>query len=179
MNIAIATVAHLPTLTVLEFHIHSLALAILMHFMKHLCGLLAISFYLFVYGPCRGKLKQKTAPSPLQEMVMFNKATETLSEPTGENSGEKVIPKTVLETEEKTENETAMDPQIEEGSVEKEVKLLVRKEGEPVPHTSNQRAIGPVPVAEFGKYVEQHHANGNKPFGLQYKVRQCRMVEIV
>ena len=112
-------------------------------------------------------------------MVMYNKATETVSEPTGETPGEKAMTKTVLETEEKIENETAMDPQIEEGSVEKEVKLLVRKEGEPVPHTSDQRAIGPVPVAEFGKYVEQYHANGNKPFGLQYKVWQCRMMEIV
>ena len=56
------------------------------------------------------------------------------------------------------------------GSVEKEVKLMVRKVGEPVSDIADQREIGPVPVAEFGKYVEQHHTNGNKPFGLQYKV---------
>lgn len=62
------------------------------------------------------------------------------------------------------------------GSVEKEVKLMVRKAGElePITDIADQKEIGPVPVAEFGKYVEQHHANGNKPFGLQYKVgRKC------
>jgi len=56
------------------------------------------------------------------------------------------------------------------GSVEKEVKLMVCKAGEPITDIADQKEIGPVPVAEFGKYVEQHHANGNKPFGLQYKV---------
>ena len=38
-------------------------------------------------------------------MVIFNKATESVTTPTGEKSKEKVLTKAVLETEEKTENE--------------------------------------------------------------------------
>ena len=56
------------------------------------------------------------------------------------------------------------------GSVEKEVKLLVHNEEEHISDVADQRELTPVPVAEFGKHVEEHHANGNKQFGKQYKV---------
>ena len=56
------------------------------------------------------------------------------------------------------------------GSVEKEVKLFVHNEEEHIPGVDDQKELRPVPVAEFGKYVEEHHANGNKQFGKQYKV---------
>ena len=56
------------------------------------------------------------------------------------------------------------------GSMEKEVKLFVHNEEEHVPDVVDQKELRPVPVAEFGKYVEEHHVNGNKQFGKQYKV---------
>ena len=55
------------------------------------------------------------------------------------------------------------------GSVEKEVKLFVHNEEEHIPDVVDQE-LRPVPVAEFGKYVEGQHADGNKQFGKQYKV---------
>ena len=56
------------------------------------------------------------------------------------------------------------------GSVEKEVKLFVHKEGNHKPGLVDQKVLKPVPVAEFGKYVEELHADGNKQFRKQYKV---------
>ena len=56
------------------------------------------------------------------------------------------------------------------GSVEKEVKLFVHNEEKHIPDVADQKELRPVPVAEFGKHVEKHHANGNKQFGKQYKV---------
>ena len=56
------------------------------------------------------------------------------------------------------------------GSVEKEVKLFVHKEGEDISGLVDQKVLKPVPVAEFGKYVEEHHADGNKQFRKKYKV---------
>ena len=53
--------------------------------------------------------------------------------------------------------------------MEKEVKLFVHNEEEHVPDVVDQKELRPVPVAEFRKYVEEHHANGNKQFG-KYKV---------
>ena len=52
------------------------------------------------------------------------------------------------------------------GSVEK-VKLFVHNEEENIPGVVDQKELRPVPVAEFGKHVEEHHANGNKQFGKQ------------
>jgi len=46
-------------------------------------------------------------------MVIFNKATESVTTPTGEKSKEKVLTKAVLETEEKTENEIIKESQME------------------------------------------------------------------
>ena len=56
------------------------------------------------------------------------------------------------------------------GSVEKEVMLFVHNEEEDVPDVVDQKELRPVPVAEFGKYVEEHHVNDNQQFGKQYKV---------
>ena len=56
------------------------------------------------------------------------------------------------------------------GSVEREVKLFVHKEGDHKPGVVDQKELRPVPVAEFGKYVEELHANDNQQFGKQYKV---------
>ena len=56
------------------------------------------------------------------------------------------------------------------GSVEKEVKLFVHNEEEHIPDVADQKELRPVPVAEFGKYVEEQHANDNQLFGKQYKV---------
>ena len=56
------------------------------------------------------------------------------------------------------------------GSVEKEVKLFVHKEGKDRSGVVDQKVLKPVPVAEFGKYVEEHHADANKQFRKQYKV---------
>ena len=56
------------------------------------------------------------------------------------------------------------------GSVEKEVKLFVHNEEEHIPDVVDQKELRPVPVTEFGKYVEEHHVNDNQQFGKQYKV---------
>ena len=56
------------------------------------------------------------------------------------------------------------------GSVEKEVKLFVHKEGEDTSGVVDKKVLKPVTVAEFGKYVEELHADGNKQFRKQYKV---------
>ena len=56
------------------------------------------------------------------------------------------------------------------GSVEKEVKLFVLKEGEDISGVVDKKELRPVAVAGFGKYVEELHANDNQQFGKQYKV---------
>ena len=56
------------------------------------------------------------------------------------------------------------------GSVEKEVKLFVHKKRERIPGVVDQKGFEPVPVAEFRKYVQEHHANGNKQLENLYKV---------
>ena len=56
------------------------------------------------------------------------------------------------------------------GSVEREVKLFVRKKQEYIHGVVDQKVLRPVPVAEFRKYVEELHANDNKQFEKLYRV---------
>ena len=56
------------------------------------------------------------------------------------------------------------------GSVEREVKLFVRKKQEYIHGVADQKLLRPVPVAEFRKYVQDHHANNNQQFEKLYRV---------
>ena len=60
-----------------------------------------------------------------------------------------------------------------EGTVEKQFSLsVVSEEDEELPSSSVQTAeeSKPVPVAEFGQYVSQNHANTNSGFTVLYQV---------
>ena len=60
-----------------------------------------------------------------------------------------------------------------EGTVEKQFSLsVVSEEDEELPSSAVQTAeeSKPVPVAEFGQYVSQNHANSNNGFTMLYKV---------
>jgi hypothetical protein len=62
------------------------------------------------------------------------------------------------------------------GSVEREVKLTVRQEEEVADVDMERVEVKPVPVAEFGEYVVQGHANSNEIFTSQYSVcESCNM----
>ena len=57
------------------------------------------------------------------------------------------------------------------GSMEKEMKLFVKKEGQQSPHVSKKHIhFSPIPVEEFGDYVSQSHANDNRDFRDQFSV---------
>ena len=57
------------------------------------------------------------------------------------------------------------------GRCEREVKLSVRKEGEPCPLAARRKiTFSPIPVEQFGEYVADGHANGNSNFKEQYIV---------
>ena len=57
------------------------------------------------------------------------------------------------------------------GSMEKEVKLFVKREGEPSPFVARKQiTFSPVPVDSFGQYVASGHANDNRVFRDQYTV---------
>ena len=60
------------------------------------------------------------------------------------------------------------------GSVEREVTLTVRAEGDEAADEVIDKvevAVQAVPVAEFGDYVAQAHANSNETFKRQFKVQ--------
>ena len=60
-----------------------------------------------------------------------------------------------------------------EGTVEKQFSLkVITEEDEEPPLATAAKMIKsrPVPVAEFGQYVSQNHANGNKGFSSLYTV---------
>ena len=60
-----------------------------------------------------------------------------------------------------------------EGTVEKQFLLTVITEEDDVPLSAGAAEMiksRPVPVAEFGQYVSQNHANSNKGFTTLYKV---------
>ena len=58
------------------------------------------------------------------------------------------------------------------GSMEKVVKLFVKKEGEPSPFVARKQiTFSPVPVPQFGDYVARSHANDNRDFRDHYTVR--------
>ena len=57
------------------------------------------------------------------------------------------------------------------GSAEREVRLTVIQEEEEEAVAAKERVeIQPVPVAEFGDYVANNHANSDKIFRIQYNV---------
>ena len=57
------------------------------------------------------------------------------------------------------------------GSSEKEVKLFVKREGEPSPFVARKQiSFSPIPVDNFGQYVASGHANDNRVFRDQYTV---------
>ena len=61
------------------------------------------------------------------------------------------------------------------GSMEKEVKLFVKREGEPSPFVARKQiTFSPVPVDSFGQYVASGHANDNRVFRDQYTVSENR-----
>ncbi len=53
------------------------------------------------------------------------------------------------------------------GTAEKSLELIV---GSPEDKTVDDVDLTPIPVAEFGAYVTEHHANGNKKFSNNYTV---------
>ena len=60
------------------------------------------------------------------------------------------------------------------GSMEREVKLTVDKEGGEAaddPSYDTVALSGAIPVAIFGNHVEQKHSKNNKPFKDEYEVR--------
>ena len=68
-----------------------------------------------------------------------------------------------------------------EGTVEKQFSLsVVSEEDEEPPSSAVQTAeeSKPVPVAEFGQYVSQNHANTNSGFTMLYKVSQLLFVPV-
>ena len=66
------------------------------------------------------------------------------------------------------------------GRVEREVKLFVKKEGEPSPFVARkQTSFSPVLVAAFGQYVASCHANDNRIFRDQYSVSCVTCVRCV
>ena len=56
------------------------------------------------------------------------------------------------------------------GSVEREVTLTIRAEGEEVVGEDAEVEVQPVPIVRFGDYVAQAHSNSNKTFKHQYRV---------
>ena len=57
------------------------------------------------------------------------------------------------------------------GSVEREVTLTVRAEGdEAADEVTDKVEVQAVPVAEFGDYVAQAHANSNRTLKQHYRV---------
>ncbi len=59
------------------------------------------------------------------------------------------------------------------GSVERAVNVSVRVEGESTPAIQKRVVeMKPVPVAEFGHYVADHHTSNNRGFRDQYLVSQ-------
>ena len=56
------------------------------------------------------------------------------------------------------------------GEAEKVVTVSVMSEGCDGGEEINQ----PVPVAEFGAFVSEHHARGNKKFRESYEVKMCK-----
>ncbi len=55
------------------------------------------------------------------------------------------------------------------GSAEKCVELIVSVPGDE--EVVGEVDLTPIPVAQFGAYVTEHHANGNKKFCNNYIVR--------
>ncbi len=57
------------------------------------------------------------------------------------------------------------------GSAEREVNVFVRVEGEATPALQKRAMeMKPVPVADFGQYVDENHSNNNRGFRDQYLV---------
>ena len=57
------------------------------------------------------------------------------------------------------------------GSMEKEVKLFVKQEGQQSPHIAKKQIhFFRIPVEEFGDYISKSHANDNRDFRDQYAV---------
>ena len=62
------------------------------------------------------------------------------------------------------------------GSVEREVKLFVKKEGAPSPYVARKHiTFSPIPLDQFGEYVAQCHANDNREFRDHYTVSHSLM----
>ena len=58
------------------------------------------------------------------------------------------------------------------GSMEREVKLFVKKEGQPSPYVSRKQInLSAIPTKDFGEFVARSHANNSRDFRDQYTVR--------
>ena len=61
------------------------------------------------------------------------------------------------------------------GRLEKEVKLLVWKDGEPSPEDGKDLCFSPVRLEQFGECVAKGHASSNEIFKCQYSVSVISM----
>ena len=65
------------------------------------------------------------------------------------------------------------------GSMEREVKLFVKKEGEPSPYMARKQiSFSPIPVDQLGDSVAKSHASDNRDFRDQYTVSILTKVHI-
>ena len=62
------------------------------------------------------------------------------------------------------------------GSEEREIKLVVTKDGEASMHSTTDGVVlsRPIPIPEFGKYVAELHTNSNQPFKDLFQV--CALI---
>ena len=66
------------------------------------------------------------------------------------------------------------------GSMEKEVKVFVHVDGEATPDVQKRLVVlQAVPIANFGRFVADNHANSNRGFRDQYAVRRHSSVLFV
>ncbi len=65
------------------------------------------------------------------------------------------------------------------GTAEKELQLIVVPEGGGEEETAAEVDLTPIPVDEFGAYVTEQHANGNKKFSNNYTVGLIHSIRLL
>ena len=113
--------------------------------------------------------KVRVTGSPQPKLMWYHDGEEVVADYSKELGDDGSL--TMPSTETKHSGVYQLVASNKAGSMEREVKLFVKKEGEPSPYVARKHiTFSPIPVEGFGEYVARYHSNDNREFRDQYSV---------
>ena len=114
-------------------------------------------------------LRVKVTGSPQPKLTWYHNGEEVVADYSRELTEDGSL--TLPSAEAKHSGVYQLVAQNPAGSMEREMKLFVKQEGQPTPHVAKRKIqLSAISIENFGDFVAQSHASNNRDFRDQYTV---------